>query len=82
MKERPSRMGESSARAIYYRAEAIYEATGQKIADRRLPVACSILNEGLPWEPKKTDARPVQPRTPEQEERTNRAIRLLRGYRV
>ncbi|HUW24261.1 MAG TPA: hypothetical protein VMW04_01400 [Patescibacteria group bacterium] len=72
MRERSSRMGETSARAIRKQAAAIYEATGQRIADRRLPVACCILNESLPWESLETEGKPgespppVQTKNPEE----------------
>jgi hypothetical protein len=87
MKER---LGKSSAREILGRAAAIYEATGQKIADRRLPDACHILNESLPWEPKETSGRtvesprPVSIKTPQEIKEREENFRRQRfgGFRV
>lgn len=90
MKERVPSMAANSARAILRQATVIYEATGKKITDPRLPTACRVLGESLPWEPKRTRVRvgeppkPVQPKTPEEIREREEALRRLRygGYRA
>jgi hypothetical protein len=91
MKERRSRLGEDSAQAIYYRAEAIYRATRKKVTDPRLTDACHVLGFDLPWEEKLkrrggsgASLPPVPTKTPEEiKEREKNFIRERYGkFRV